>query len=474
MTSQVQPATKVSNVDIESLESLCLQQIARNLKTYCLEGLPTLFLQKLLPVLSVHDLHSLHHVIKSKGLDSQPFWYKYYTEAFEKGWQGKKCYCIPQEGHPTPDWRQCYLDQRCSMLLNTQFITLLMPGAQPVTPSYSQKLTSQALKHPMIDPQQMRSQKTVQPNPVIHHPECLSLRAGSCSFLLDVQDVQSHLCASVKELQIDHLQEKYTEQVGLLLTILLGHGMIDKLTLRHSRLAQVAQLKEILQICAGPPEEATEAMDTQELVGEVKSESSGFEGQFSQVSRCNEDPSGSLPLKIAKTDMEMQKSNASDHMTHVQQGVALHHGAWQSCASTVNQSSAGNLEDSMPGVCETGKTKPEEDLFDYCFTEPIKAHDGHGAPLKCPSKRQPHFSMQIPKKKYDMRSTQDRTRQGMRTGSALIECQLCRALQYKAMHTMRAITHVVLLGFTLDVRDCIAIGDVLAWWAVLKASRIGG
>ena len=65
----------------------------------------------------------------------------------------------------------------------------------------------------MIDPQQINSHNAMQQHPIMHHPECLSLRAGSCSFLLDVQELQSHLCASVKELQIDHLQEKYTEQV---------------------------------------------------------------------------------------------------------------------------------------------------------------------------------------------------------------------------------------------------------------------
>lgn len=83
--------------------------------------------------------------------------------------------------------------------------------------SDSQKLTSQALKHPMIDPQQISTHSAMQHTPIMHHPECLSLRAGSCSFLLDVQDLQNHICASVKELQIDHLQEKYTEQVSLVI-----------------------------------------------------------------------------------------------------------------------------------------------------------------------------------------------------------------------------------------------------------------
>ena len=252
--------------------------------------------------------------------------------------------------------------------------------------------------------------------------------------------------------------------------------MIDKLTLRHSRLAQVAQLKEILQICSGPPEETTEAMDTQESMGgEVKGESSYVDSQMSQFTKCNEGPSGSLPMKVAKVNMmttDTQKPE-SDHMisiSHDMQGTSSHHGTLQSSSSGVRLS-FGNPEDFLPGLHDTEEeTKPvEEDLFDYCFTEPIK---GNNTPIKCPSKRQPNFNVQIPKKKYDMRSAKDRTRQGICSNSStvpsLTECQLCRSLQYKVTHNMHAITHVVLLGFPLDVSDCVAIGDVLALWMVLK------
>ena len=274
-------------------------------------------------------------------------------------------------------------------------------------------------------------------------------------------------------------------QVGLLLTILLGHGVIDKLTLRHSRLAQVAQLKEILQICSNPVEETTEAMDTQESVAEVKGERSCEEGHMSNVigevkgerscvrshaefqAKCRTGSSDSVPMKIAKTEMVTMGGQRSSLNNPIVEGI--HAGKWQLEGASSGKQSLDFHGNQGESSSETVHVKPEEDLFDYCFTEPIKTQDSSGiASFKCPSKRQPHFGMHIPKKKYDMRSANDRTRPNSASVSAAIECQLCRALQYKVSHNVRAITHVVLLGFTLDVRDCVAIGQVLSEWMVLK------
>ena len=277
--------------------------------------------------------------------------------------------------------------------------------------------------------------------------------------------------------------DHFVFQVGLLLTILLGHGVIDKLTLRHSRLAQVAQLKEILQICSNPVEETTEAMDTQESVAEVKSERSCEEGHVSNVAgemkgersyvrshtefHTRTDSSDNLPMKIAKTEMVAMGGQRSSLNKPFVEG--MHAGKRQSESASTAKQSLGFHGNQGESSSDSVHSKPEEDLFDYCFTEPIKTHDSSGVgSFKCPSKRQPHFGVHIPKKKYDMRSANDRTRANSASVSAGIECQLCRALQYKVSHNVRAITHVVLLGFTLDVRDCVAIGQVLAEWMVLK------
>lgn len=278
-------------------------------------------------------------------------------------------------------------------------------------------------------------------------------------------------------------------QVGLLLTILLGHGIIDKLTLRHSRLAQVAQLKDILQLCANSVEETVEVMDTQESVVEFKGESShvdshvqnfAFQGQDVKSERslvrghpeflagCRKDSSDNLPLKIAKTDMSNVGGQRSDLN---KQGEEVHFESYQceSIASGFQQGYHSNRGEGSSTCSTQQQQKPDDDLFDYCFTEPIKSQDNKGtAAFKCPSKRLPHFGMQIPKKKHDFRHINERLRPCTSSARSPIECQLCRSLQYQAVHKLRAITHIVLLGFSLDVRDCVAIGEVLSDWTVLK------
>ena len=253
----------------------------------------------------------------------------------------------------------------------------------------------------------------------------------------------------------------------------------------------------------------TEAMDTQETVGEVN------------TSACHSRSSeGGLPLKMAKTDNTVAMTHRSESTIAMTQRSSLPGNQPQqqqqflgntgsTCSSALTRTSekwsstkqhapdkgpntsgwsglsldnSGTKDATVHG--EEGRniappSRSDEDLFDLCFTEPIKRpqqrHQNQNnqsastvTTSKFPSKRHPQFLVQIPKKKYDMRGAATRDRAPHTAVPSARQCQLCRAVQYNREHSVRAVTQVVLLGFTLDVRDCVAIGEVLSVWTALK------